>query len=94
MIFSKYFFLAFALYILYKLMYPIVNRDTDVKYPDITLSLVGRKFTRDKLILYCANQMIKKGYDREEVLAFTERACSKKDRKQLLLFIGECFYIY
>ena len=94
MIFSKYFFLAFALYILYKLMYPIVNRDTDVKYPDITLSLVGRKFTRDKLILYCANQMIKKGYDRDEVLAFTERACSKKDRKQLLLFLGECFYIY
>lgn len=94
MIFSKYFFLAFALYILYKLMYPIVNRDTDVKYPDITLSLVGRKFTRDKLILYCANQMIKKGYDRDEVLAFTELACSKKDRKQLLLFIGECFYIY
>lgn len=71
MIFSKYFFLAFVLYLLYKLMYPIVNRDTDVKYPDITLSLVGRKFTRDKLILYCANQMIKKGYDREEVLAFT-----------------------
>ena len=94
MIFSKYFFLAFVLYLLYKLVYPIVNRDTDVKYPDITLSLVGRKFTRDKLILYCANQMIKKGYDRDEVLAFTERACSKKDRKQLLLFIGECFYIY
>ena len=94
MIINKYLILALILFVVYKLMYPIVNRDTDVKYPDITLSLVGRKFTRDKLILYCANQMIKKGYNREEVLAFTERACSKKDRKQLLLFIGECFYIY
>lgn len=94
MIFSKYFFLAFAVYLLYKLMYPVVNRDTDVKYPDITLSLVGRKFTRDKLIAYCAKKMIDKGYSQDEVIAFTETALNKRDRKQLLLFLGECFYIY
>lgn len=94
MIINKYFLLALILFVIYKLKYPVLNKDNEVKYPDIKVSLVGKEFTRDKLIMYCANKMIDKGYEKDEVEKFVRQALAKANKERLLNFLYDCFYIY
>ena len=80
--------------VVYKLKYPVLNKDNEVKYPNIKVSIVGKEFTRDKLIMYCANKMIDKGYEKDEVEGFVRQALAKTNKQGLLDFLYDCFYIY
>ena len=81
-------------YLFYKLMFPVLNKKMKVRYPNVTVNLVGRRMRKDKLIEYCAIKMYKGGVREEEIMRFIRAAFQTKDKRQLLELCAHLFYIY
>ena len=90
----KVFAIVFAGWLLYKVMYPIRNKDIDVKYPYIKVNIIGKTIKKSDLIEYCAVKMYKGGVAEKEVMEFIEKAFKAKSKEQLLDLFVNLFYIY
>ena len=90
----KYALVAATILILYKVRYPIVNKNADVKYLRVKMNLIGKRYQKSQIIEICGIEMLKQGYPEDEIMDFIDKAARTGNRAQFFHFIGECFYIY
>lgn len=90
----KYLSVAFIVWTLFHLKYPVINKDEDVKYPKIKVNLIGQSYKPIEVVEMCGVEMLKKGYSEDDVKEFVHQALMQANREDFFHYIGTCFYIY